>query len=730
MAQVPPAPTDGAAPGQVASAELTDPGVEDIVVTAQRREERLQDVPVAITAFTGSQLTRLGIDGSKQLTQVVPGLNFTQSVFSPQPTIRGIGTRGTSAGEESAVPIYIDGVYQSFIPAADLQFNNVDRIEVLKGPQGALFGRNSTGGAISIVTRQPTVEPTGALSLSYGRFDEVIAKGYGAAGSGNVAGDIAFVAHRDDGYIRDVVSGARYAKLDDFAVRSKIVAKVTENLELRFAVGHVENNDSTGEAYRPLDGNTIARRVPGTIYGAAPYTAALSIDPYNTLRQTSVSGTAILTLAGATITSVTGWQTNHLEIAADSDASSASIATLTYPQYSRNVYHETYVATRGGGPLSLIGGFVYFHDVSGQNPFVILSRPVSTAGVIGALSTSTFVPRMTADSYAGYLQGTYKVTRALSLTLGGRYTNETKQAAIDVQINAGPVNAIANRANFQKFTPSAILQFRPNERLNLYAKYGEGFKSGVFNSASASQAALQAVKPENVKQYEAGIKADPLPWLRIDIAGYYTDYRNLQSNARDPVTLATILQNAGSARIYGGEAELSIRPTRRLNLRAGMSALHGTYRDFPNAVVTIPTTTADPAVATTCVAGTGTPIGGNRSAVCDVGGRNIIRTPFVTADAGIDYSVPVGRGEVGFVGNLYYSGRSYWDTLNRLREAPYVLANGEISFRPGPSSLRIAIWGENLLDETYSLTTVSSATADTQVLARPRTFGIRLSYGR
>ena len=168
-----------------------DSDPDTIVVTAQRRSERLQDVPVSITALDDKALERFNIQGTKDLPLVTPGLNFSQSVYSPQPTIRGIGLRGVGSGDESVVPIYIDGIYQPFVAAADLQFNNVQRIEVLKGPQGALLGRNATGGAINIITYTPEDGARAKFSLTYGSFEQVIVKAYAAVGNDKKGAEVA-----------------------------------------------------------------------------------------------------------------------------------------------------------------------------------------------------------------------------------------------------------------------------------------------------------------------------------------------------------------------------------------------------------------------------------------------------------------------------------------------------------------------------------------------------------
>ncbi len=699
-------------------AQTEEAGVGDIIVTANRREERLQDVPVAITAFDSGMLAAAGISSTNELTQVTPGLNFTQYVYSPQPTIRGIGVRGVAAGDESTVPIYVDGAYQSFLGGQNFQFNDIERIEVLKGPQGALFGRNATGGAVNVITKTPSQDLTGSLSLSYGRFNEVVAKGYASVGSEKVAGSVAFVITRDDGYIYDFGRDDKIGSRDDFSTRAKLYINQGGTFELRLAGSYTRNKESTGEAYRPFEQNTTGRRVVGNPYGIAPYTSSLSYDPRNNLEQYTGTVTAILRLDPVTVTSLTAYQYNTLDILADSDGTRAELATIDYTMNSKNLYHETYFTSEWDGPLQLVGGLVYFHDHS--------YYPFYQVRVNGAPSTD-IDPHSYTDSYAAYLQATYALTDTFSVIAGGRYTKE-KRRLESVVTRPLPGGTLAAKATFSKFTPSLTLQYQPSSSLNLYAKYGEAFKSGLFAPATTNQAALRPVQPENVKQYEIGLKSDITPWLRINLAGYYTDYKDMQNQARDPVTLLSILQNAGSARIYGGEFEAVIKPSSQLTLRTGVSALSGKFKNFTNAQVTIPATTVNPVPATACVMGTGPTIGGNRTVICDVSGNRVNNTPFFTANVGGNYTAPVGDGEISLSGNLYYSGHSYWDTFNRLREPSKLLANAEIGWKPGPADFRISLWGENLFNEQYSLTLTTSGTADSQVLAQPRTYGVRLDY--
>ncbi|MDB5430148.1 MAG: TonB-dependent receptor [Caulobacter sp.] len=717
-----------------ADAPADDQGtaVEEVIVTAQKREERLQDVPAAVSAFKADQLERMGIDGSKQLSQVTPGLNFTQSVFSPQPTIRGIGVRGVGAGDESVVPIYVDGAYQSFIAGADLQFNNIERIEVLKGPQGALFGRNATGGAINIITKEPTADPHGAFSLSYGRYNEWIGKGYVSGGTDKLAGDIAIVARRDDGYIRDNVRGDTYGAMNDVSIRAKLVFHPGENIDVKLAAGYTNNVDSTGEAYRPYNGDTTGRRVPGNTIATTAYTSALSYHPYNKLAQYTLSGTVVFHLDNMDLTMLSGLQDNALRIKADSDGTPQEIATLTYRQVSRNQYNEIYAVSKGDGQFSWVIGAVYYHDVSGMEPYSqTFSRSVSLGGVVGAQVETRTHPRIVTNSYAAYAQGTYRFNDQWSATVGGRYTTESKD--FNTEVGVVPVALPARSATFSQFTPNLVIQYQPSHNYNFYFKGGQAFKSGIFNASATTVAATAPVNPETVTQYELGMKSDLSSQVRLNVSAYYTDYKDLQSNTRDPITLSSGLQNAGGAKISGFELEVYYRPIDRMNLRFGLAGLKGTYNNFPAAQVYYPISLGDPVFnpATpeqACQTYAGVQPGGNRAAFCNANGKKIVRTPFLTANLGGDYTVPTEQGDFIFSGNIYYQGKSYWDVANRLEEKAHTLVNAQVEWRLPGDQFSVALWGDNLLDTEYSLTLLTSPTADSQVLARPRTYGLEVKY--
>jgi iron complex outermembrane receptor protein len=182
------------------------------------------------------------------------------------------------------------------------------------------------------------------------------------------------------------------------------------------------------------------------------------------------------------------------------------------------------------------------------------------------------------------------------------------------------------------------------------------------------------------------------------------------------LTGASVLQNGGSSKIYGLEAEGIVKPAENLNLRFGLSAIHGEYDKFPAAQIFTPALV------------NGVAIGGNNASFIDAKGKKIIRVPFLTANLGGDYLVPLASGDLTVAGNIYYNGKSYWDIGNRLSEKPYTLVNAEVSWAPRDSGLRLTLWGENLLNETYDLSLGTTATADSRAYARPRTYGVRASH--
>ena len=693
----------------------------EIIVTAQRRAERLQEVPLAISAFTGESLQSQGITSTRDLTIVTPGLNFTQSSFSPQPTIRGIGTRGVSASEESVVPVYVDGVYQPFLASTVMELNNVERIEVLRGPQTALYGRNSTGGAINIITYTPTDRPTMRASVSYGRYNEIIAKGYVSLGNEVVQGSLAALYSRDDGYLENLAppfDSRGWSK--NWALRGKLRFTPSDRLEVILAGTLSRHDDTISTSSQPYLDNTTARRLsPSTYVRLTPFQQSGTGGELNQ-RSDNASLTVKYDLGGVDATAIVGYDDSYLYTFADVDGAALNVTSLPTDYYSKSWIQEFYLTSANDGPFEWTVGQTYFWRDSGSYHSQTLSGTTVATDASGTQITKAL---------AFYGQGTYALTEALKVTVAGRYTTEKKEHSYRNNLTGATT---AEDRTFHDFSPSATVQYVFSPDANVYLRAGKGFKSGLYATTTPSYdatGATNSVKPEKVWQYELGTKFSVAGVLRANLAAFYTNYSNLQVNIR-PNNVSR-LQNAGKAEIYGIEGEISAEPVRGLNLHAGFMRLWGTFKDFPNAQGNVLRTDQFPSPTNAQTAGCpvlpGVPVGGGAACTFDASGRQIIRTPFFTLSGGITYKAELANGgAITLAANAFHAGKEYRDADNRVTLPGYTVVNGEIGYTLPNSDVKFTLWGRNLFNEVYNVYILTGATADTTVYAKPRTYGVRL----
>ncbi len=671
----------------------------DIIVTAQRREQRLQDVPAAISAFSADDLEMAGVDNIRDITFVAPSVNIGNSSVAIQPTIRGIGLRGAGSSDESVVPVYIDGILQPFQYMLVYDLASVERVEVLRGPQGALLGRNATGGAINIITRSPQATPAMDLSLSYGRFNEIVAQGYATVGNDVIAADVALMYKTNDGYLKhkfrpDQDTG--FTK--NYTIRSKVALTPSDDFKLTASYMRAYQNSDIAQATIPYDGNSSALRLDPNLDISHDFYEVLG-DFLSSIGKSDQLGlVGEFDLGGVSLTSVTGrtWA-NFNQRGADNDGTQLDINSSTFPITSDSFSQEVYLASETGGPFSWIVGGMYFENDVTQN-YTSYSTNVTT----GVPSVSGYTRTDKTKSWAVYAQGRYELDDHLAFTLSGRYTHDWKSSSDQ---RNGVTHS--DSESWSNFSPQAVLEYRFNPDVMVYAKAGRAFKAGVY-SATASE--VYAVDPEKVTQYEIGIKSDPLPWLRLNLAAYYTDYKDIQVNYRtNTVPIQSGLENAGAAEIYGLEAEFVVKPIDNLDIRGGVGLTYGKYTDYENASVYVRN-----------------PAGGNTAVSIDATGNKLIRVPEQTYSLGFNYTVPLRKGDIRLGGNIYRQSKLYWEASNQITTPGFTQVNGELSWSP-EESLRIAVWVENLLDQKRYLHTLTSPTADTASYRPPRTYGVRLS---
>ncbi|ETI64631.1 TonB-dependent receptor (plasmid) [Sphingobium sp. SJ10-10] len=683
-------------------------GLGDIIVTATRHEAKLQTVPVAVTAVTGDALASADVSTVRSLTQVVPGFIGSRNMGVFQPVVRGVGSTGISVGDEPNIATYVDGVYQPESAANWIDLVEVERVEVLRGPQGTTFGRNATGGLINVITPDPSFDFRGKASLRLGRMrrdaGDYDARLYFTGPMGDkVAADFAALFRKNDGYIDDLVRGGTLGNQRVIDLRSKLLFKPTDNFKV-VLTGEYFNQESTTNSPQPLDGNTAGNNWPGVIVPTRAWQASLTEVPLLNLTRWSAALHTRLDLGSVLLETTTGFLNLRWRQTTDGDASNIKLSNFPAVFESESGSQEIKLSSANPGRFQwLVGG--YFYQFGGGAPVL---EPWTTTNPALPLAGPSLTPKLDGRSFAVFAEGTYEVQPNLFITLGGRYTTETRWFS---QSNNGVLLVNDVSKTFKKFNYKVGIRYEVTDKTNVYATYSTAFKSGVYNMAGISGT---PVNPENIKAAEFGIKSDPLEWLRTNLAAYYYDYKGLQLQSKAPTGPGYILQNAANAEIYGGEFETIINPVRDLRLRAAVAYTHARYKDFPNAQGFTP-----------IVNGNGN-YAGNVAAPYDASGKVMTRAPEWSGNVGFDWSHDVGNGRVTLAGNLLWSSRVYYDFANIFSQRPYTLSNLSINWQPGSEAFKVGLWVTNLTNEKV-LQTVRPGTLGTDgFYEQPRKIGITI----
>jgi len=687
--ELPPAGPDVAAGDQAGDGE--------IVVTAQRREQRLSDVPMSVTALSAETLANSGVVSTLDLAAVTPGLQFPVNGAFAQPTIRGIGTTVTSAGSDANVAIYVDGVYMPSQAGNIFDFNNVERIEVLKGPQGTLYGRNATGGAINVTTFEPSFDPLARLSASYGSFDEIRLNAYVSAPlSDNVAFGIAGMYVDDNGYSRDALRDVDLATTDERAIRGRVLIRATDNLEFNIGGDWSRRSDTRAYSLKPFEGNTAQA---AAIIPDDPFEAALTFTPTFGTESYGGSFTGRLDIGDYTVSSITALRRVDASFVTDLDRTQVAAQRAAFDTRQRTFTQELNIASGDSGDVSWVAGAFYYNDRAENLNLVITGVP----GIYG---------RIDSEALAGYAEATWDVTSRLSLVGGLRYSTE------DRRFRARRPNgeALDTSVRYDAWTPRASVRYEVAQGANVYATFTSGFKSGTYNISAFS---TTPVRPESVDAFEVGFRSYRRG-VTFNAAAFYYSYDDIQVQALSPTTGLTALTNAAKAEIYGAEFEGQVPLTDTLTLRGGLAWTHATYVDFPGALLTFPRTTD-----AQCGVNPNRPCG-NIQTPADASGNDMVRAPRWNGSISLDYRGEVAGGELDASATASYNSGFSWDAGNRLRQPDFLLVNARVSWGPDGSPWRVGLWGRNLTDVTHQLYVTDTTQGDSVAYARPRSVGVSL----
>lgn len=595
-----------------------EPG--DIVVTAQRRTERLQDVPIAITALSAADLNRLHANDVSRVALVTPGFTWGQQGSDSFPAIRGVRTSLVSAQNDPVIGYYLDGIYQSRTQQQSLPIFDVGRIEVQRGPQGTLYGRNTFGGNISVVTAEPTNVLAAALNADFGNYASKRIDGFvNVPVSDTLQLRVAGVFQKHDGYVRSTTPGVRLVDNDENAQRVSLKWKPTSELEIQIHAGHWQRDDAGAGSYgykvagtliNPATGYQSINGVPyavnpsvhngtaivngvdiGVPVTGGAYTNDWDYQPFEHILENYVSGTASYDFGPVTLRSITGYTFFRSHRSADNDQSSVIFQApaagfgsgIQEPNTrARTVTQEVQLASTATTPLQWIVGGYYLHDDIFETYQQKITAPNST--VTGFRADAA----LKTDAYAAYAQASYFIVPDKVRIIGGiRYSSEKKafnfadfaDAAPNTYDFMTPYSVTSGAPSFDSTTWRAGLQYTPDRSTMLYATASTGFASGGVNDTGGSAVIPASYAPQKVNAYEAGLKNRFLAGkLQTELSVFYNRYSNLQINVYTP--LVSYFGSAGKARSYGAELAVRSLPIANLHVDASLAYLNAQYTQY------------------------------------------------------------------------------------------------------------------------------------------------------
>lgn len=694
-----------------AAAQEADLAVQEVVVTARKREERLQDVPISVNVTSGENLDKKAIGTLEQLNVFVPNL-FIQSTPGNQAVyIRGIGSTAGNLGFEQSVGLFVDGVYASRSRQFAAPFLDVERVEVLRGPQGALFGKNTSAGAINITSRGP--------SAAFEASSDLVATLEGEPGfavtqivSGPLTDALgvrlAVKASQNEGWLENTTAGGDDPGRKSFIGRLTFDYHATDALNLRLKVEG---------ARQELDGQPMATVAPGgrlrlvrqTTPGTPDFDDA---DSFNA----ALTGTYDFA-NGLTLTSITGYSTFSYDKLIDSDFTAAPLLVSSFIEDFSQVSQEVRLASPSEARLNWIAG-AYYH----RNEIDLEQGTAIRAGPLAGTSDRFF--QQEGETISLYAQASYQVTDKLKATLGARQTWDDKSAE-QTRAKSGTVppawlaTPLTGERKEQAFDPSGQLQYAFNPDAMVYVSYGRGSKAGGFVAAQSTTTQPQfEFDGETATSLELGAKLSLLDRrLRLNVALYDTRYEDLQVSVFNAQTNAFITGNAASATSRGVEVEAAARLTSWLSFNASLAYLDSKYDDFPGAGCTYPLPVPTP-----------------NPCIQNIGGSRIPRAPKWTGSATLDVNYPLSDS-LRLVAGLdvaYRSGVFLEESLNPLSfQADYMKIDLRLGLADADDRWRISVVAKNLTDEltaSHAFGTPFVAGSETYVVDPPRTIALQARF--
>jgi len=735
--------------------------LEEVIVTARKRAEALQETPLSITVFNAKQIEALSASDLSSLGSFTPNMNlaFSQGNSGGSnlgATIRGVGQFDFLISTDPGVGIYLDGVYLGRTTGAVLDLLDIGRIEVLRGPQGTLFGKNTIGGAINIISKEPSDQFEGQAKLTLGRFNRVDGQLLvsGPIVKDKLLGRLAIASNNRNGYVERTIDGQDLGDVGRLIARGALLWRASDTLTVNLAVDHTRQRQSSAPSLLAEVNSVSSSILPlwNALVGSPQTITPADVDLTNEFYQTQqtgpnqndldVTGLALTMeweFEDLTVKSITGYRDLKAKFGRDGDNTPAQYVhtqnTVNQDQVSEEIQ---LFGSAFEKRLDWLTGFYYYNENATDDNTVRLASGLYTAleAIPVQLSGAPCAPpwlapgcpgnpinvaldldlhpvtRQGVTSYAVFGNFNYHLNDTVTANAGIRWTDEEKDfSPFNTHVNAGvdilPPGTKVN-ASWKEYSYRFGLDYQPNDDWLFFSSYSRGFKSGGFNGRPTTLGAVESYNPEFINSIEIGFKADLLGnRLRLNTTYFYNDYTDMQLLIRslDPATgsFLSILSNAAAATIQGVELESTALVSDRLTLALGLGYLDAQYDD------------------------TGSAIGITKDS-------KLLHTPKWNVNAMAQYIVPLGNsGEVALRADYGYTSSYFQDAVNAasLKEDGYVLLNLRATYLPANSRYEVALFVTNLLDEKYIVSggsaLVSFGTAE-YTPGRPQEWGISLKY--
>jgi iron complex outermembrane receptor protein len=669
--------------------------LEEVVVTAQKREQSLQETPIAVTALTAGALEAASVTNVQEFGRFAPNVKLDVNRAGTQSGgpifIRGVGQSDGLPGADPGVGVYVDGVYLGRSTGALFDLVDIERVEVLRGPQGTLYGKNTIGGAINIISQKPVNEQQGRVMVGYGNYDTLDAR---VMFNTPLVDDKVLLRFNGiratrDGYTENVLTGRDVDSKDTLGGRLSLAILPSDATEILLAADGSRNRNGMIAGRRVFAGTRIAYGDPD------PRKAAYNLDGKADFDNYGFSATVTHHFTDVTFKSISAYRGIDESAASDLDASPAAVVEQPLREESQwQVSQELQLSgTSLAGRLNWFTGLYYFREASDYRELSVINGGAATLDL--TLDTDN-------KSYAVYGEGTYALTDRLSATLGARYTYETK--ALGIHFNAfGPARS---EASWNSVTPRFVLDYKLSPNAFLYGSVSQGFKSGQLNSRARSVPELQPLDPEKVWSYEVGAKSQPLGGrARFNVALFHMEYRDIQLQSIMAATndVGFVSSNAGKAHLDGAEIEAALRPFRGFDITASVGLIRDKYDEYVDAA------------------------GVDRSS------RRFEDTPRHTYSLALQYTQPLAGGaSLTFHTDYSYQGKTYYDITNAaaLSQDAYSLLGARIGFTSADDRWRVAAYGKNLADKKYIVNGLNLIAllggAGFDTFGPPRTYGLEV----